>query len=156
MPRLHECREKYGTLIGADADEMAIVPSVSAGMSQLATCLDFSARPKVVLTDMDFPTNHYVWLAQEKAGAKLDVVRSPDGIRIDIDEMISRIDEQTADRQRQSRAVRVVLHHGRDAPSTEAAHAVGAYVVVDDFHGTGVLPFDVHDVGRRLPAAAES
>jgi kynureninase len=146
MPRLQECREKYGRLIGGDPDEMAVIPSVSAGMSSLATCLDFSARPKVVLTDMDFPTNHYVWLAQEKAGAKLDVVRSPDRIRIDIDDMISRIDEQTAI----VNVNRVLFESSyiMDVRAlTKAAHAVGAYVVVDDFHGAGVLPFDVHDVG---------
>lgn len=146
MPRLQECREKYGSLIGADAHEMAVVPSVSAGMSSLATCLDFTKRPKIVLTDMDFPTNHYVWLAQEKAGAKLDVVRSPDRIRIDIEDMISRIDEQTAI----VNVNRVLFESSyiMDVRAlTEAAHAAGAYVVVDDFHGTGVLPLDVHDVG---------
>ena len=146
MPRLQEAREKFGRLVGADADEMAVIPSVSAGMSSLATCLDFSARPKVVLTDMDFPTNHYVWGAQEKAGAKLDIVTSPDRIRIDVEDMISRIDEQTAI----VNVNRVLFESSyiMDVRAiTEAAHAVGAYVVVDDFHGTGVLPFDVHDVG---------
>lgn len=146
MGRLQECREKFARLIGGDADEVAIVPSVSAGMSSLATCLDLSARPKIVLTDMDFPTNHYVWKAQEKAGAKLDVVRSPDGITIDIDEMISRIDEQTAI----VNVNRVLFESSyiMDVRAlTEAAHAAGAYIVVDDFHGTGMLPLDVHDVG---------
>lgn len=146
MKRLDECREKYGQLIGADPDEMAIVPSVSAGLSSLATCLDFAKRPKVVLTDMDFPTNHYVWLAQQKAGAKLDVVHSPDGIRIDVEDVISRIDEQTAI----VNVNRVLFESSyiQDVRAiAEAAHAVGAYVVVDDFHGTGVLPLDIHDVG---------
>ena len=146
MPRLQECRERFGRLIGADADEMAIVPSVSTGLSSLATCLDYTARPKVVLTDMDFPTNHYVWRAQEKAGAKLDVVRSPDRITIDVEDMIGRIDEQTAI----VNVNRVLFESSyiMDVRAiTEAAHRMGAYVVVDDFHGTGVLPLDVHEVG---------
>lgn len=146
MPRLQECREKFGRLIGAEPDEMAIIPSVSAGMSSIATCLDFSTRPKVVLTDMDFPTNHYVWRAQEKAGAKLDVVHSPDGIRIDIEEMIGRIDEQTS----VVNVNRVLFESSyiMDVKAlTEAAHAAGAYIVVDDFHGTGVLPLEAHQVG---------
>ena len=146
MQRLDECRERFGRLIGADPDEMAIVPSVSAGMSSLATCLDFSARPKVVLTDMDFPTNHYVWMAQQKAGAKLDVVRSPDGVRIDLDEFISRIDEATAI-VNVNRVLFESSYIQNVTAIAEAAHAVGAYVVVDDFHGTGVLPFDAHDAG---------
>src|SRR4028119_1436437 len=64
MPRLEECRAKFAALIGADVDEIAIVPSVSSGLSSIATCLDLQDRPKIVLTDMDFPTNHYVWRAQ--------------------------------------------------------------------------------------------
>jgi kynureninase len=146
MARLDECRERFGRLIGADADEVAIVPSVSAGMSSLATCLDFSSRPKIVLTDMDFPTNHYVWLGQQKAGAKLDVVQSPDKIRIDVEEVVSRIDEQTAI----VNVNRVLFESSyiMDVKTiTDAAHAAGAYVVVDDFHGTGVLPLDAHEVG---------
>ncbi|MGH2805972.1 MAG: aminotransferase class V-fold PLP-dependent enzyme, partial [Actinomycetota bacterium] len=96
MQRLQEVRERFARIIGAHADEIAVVPSVSAGMSQLATAFDIESRPKVVLTEMDFPTNHYVWRAQERRGAKLDVVASPDKIRIDADDVAARIDEQTA------------------------------------------------------------
>ncbi|MFN2525110.1 MAG: aminotransferase class V-fold PLP-dependent enzyme [Actinomycetota bacterium] len=146
LPRLQLCRELFTRLSGATADEIAIVPSISSGLSSLATCLDFQARPKVVLTEMDFPTNHYVWRAQEARGAKLDVVPSPDGIRIEIDDYVSRIDEQTAIVN-----VNRVLFESSFivdlAPIVEAAHAAGAYVVVDDFHGTGSLPLDVSSLG---------
>ena len=149
LPRLQECRERFARLIGADADEVAIVPSVSAGLSAVATCLDLDDRPKVVLSDMDFPTNHYVWRAQTRRGAKLDVVASPDGIAIEEDDVVERIDDQTA-------AVNVnrVLFESSwivDLPPiVAAAHERGALVVVDDFHGTGVLPVDVHQLGVDL------
>jgi kynureninase len=146
FPQLQECRELCARLIKADADEMAVIPSVSNGLSSIATCLDFSARPKVVLTEMDFPTNHYVWRAQEKAGAELDIVRSPDGIRIDAEDIVARIDERTAI----VNVNRVLFESSwiMDLqPIVAAAHEVGAYVVVDDFHGTGVLPLDVHSTG---------
>ncbi|HEX2049654.1 MAG TPA: aminotransferase class V-fold PLP-dependent enzyme [Actinomycetota bacterium] len=146
FPRLQQCRERFARLIGADDDEVAIVPSVSVGLSNLATCLDLDARPKVVLGAMDFPTNHYVWRAQERRGAKLDVVPSPDGVRIDEDDFVARIDEQTA-------AVNVnrVLFESSWImdldPIVRAARDAGAFVVVDDFHGTGVVPIDVHEAG---------
>jgi kynureninase len=35
-------------------------------------------------------------------------------------------------------------------PIVEAAHRHGALVVVDDFHGTGIVPIDVHAVGIDL------
>lgn len=143
LPKLQECRDRFARLIGADVDEVAIVPSVSAGLSSIATCLDLEARPKVVLSEMDFPTNHYVWRAQERRGAKLDIVTSPDGIRLDASEIAARIDDQTA-------AVNVnrVLFESSYIvdlePIVAAAHDKAALVVVDDFHGAGVIPVDVH------------
>ena len=143
LPRLEECRELFARVIGADPDEVAVVPSVSAGLSSFATCLDFEERPKVVLSEMDFPTNHYVWRAQQRVGAKLDVVESPDKVRVDADDVAARIDEQTA-------VVNVnrVLFESSWIMDLEAivpaAHERGALVVVDDFHGSGVLPLDVH------------
>lgn len=146
LPRLQQCREQFAALVGADPDEIAIVPSVSAGLSSIASCLDLATRPKVVLSALDFPTNHYVWRAQERAGAKLDVVPSPDGIRIDEDEVVRRVDERT-----------VIVNTNRVLfesswimdlpPIVDAAHSRGAYVLVDDFHGTGVVPLDVHSLG---------
>jgi len=146
LPRLQACREQFAALIGAHSDEIAIVPSVSAGLSSIASCLDFRARPKVVLGAMDFPTNHYVWRAQERVGAKLDVVPSADGIRVEADEVVARVDEQT-----------VIVNTNRVLfesswimdldPIVEAAHSAGAYVVVDDFHGSGIVPLDVHALG---------
>jgi kynureninase len=145
LPQLQRCRELFATLIGADLDEVAIVPSVSSGLSSLATCLDFERRPKVVLSDMDFPTDHYVWRAQERAGAKLDVVASPDGIRIEEADLIARIDDQTSI----VNTNRVLFESSwlMDLPPVvEAAHAHGALLLVDDFHGTGVVPIDVHQL----------
>src|SRR5688500_15009931 len=95
MPMLDRCRESFASLVGADVAECAIVPSVSAGMSAIATCLDFNVRPKIVATEMDFPTNHYVWRAQERRGAKVDVVPTPDGIHVDTKDFLSAIDDQT-------------------------------------------------------------
>lgn len=149
FPRLQECRERFAALIGADADEIAVVPSVSSGLSSIATCLDLEARPKIVLTEMDFPTNHYVWRAQQRRGAKLDVVASPDGIRIDEGDIVERIDEQTSI----VNINRVLFESSWIVdldPIVFAAHARGALVVVDDFHGTGVVPIDVHATGIDL------
>lgn len=149
LPRLQTCREQFATLIGAAPHEVAIVPSVSSGLSSIATCFEFEGRPKIVLTEMDFPTNHYVWRAQQRRGAKLDIVASPDGIRIESEDIVGRIDEQTAIVN-----VNRVLFESSwiidVEPIIDAARAAGATVVVDDFHGSGVLPLDVHAAGIDL------
>jgi kynureninase len=146
LPRLEECRVSFAALIGADAEEIAIVPSVSSGLSSVASCLDFSARPKVVATDLDFPTNHYVWLAQERRGAKLDVVTSPDRIRIEAEDVVGLIDDETAI----VNVNRVLFESSWQMdlpPIVAAAREHGARIVIDDFHGTGIVPLDVHELG---------
>ena len=146
LPKLQTCRESFARLIGADADEIAIVPSVSSGLSSLATCFDMTDRSKVVLTTMDFPTNHYVWRAQERRGAKLDIVESADGIRIEADEVVARIDDQTL----MVNTNRVLFESNwimDTATIVEGAHSRGAYVSIDDFHGSGIVPLDVHELG---------
>ncbi|MGH2753206.1 MAG: aminotransferase class V-fold PLP-dependent enzyme [Actinomycetota bacterium] len=146
LPRLQECRERFARLIGADPKEIAIIPSVSSGLSSIATCFEFGDRPKIVATDMDFPTNHYVWRAQLRRGAKLDVVPSPDRLRIDADAVADRIDEETllVNINRVLFESSWIVDLG---PIVEAARATGSYVLVDDFHGSGIVPIDVHDLG---------
>lgn len=146
LPRLEECRRSFATLIGADVEEIAVVPSVSNGLSSLATCLDFTERPKVLASDMDFPTDHYVWMAHQRRGAKLDIVRSPNRIDIEPDRYVERIDEETCI----VNTNRVLYESSRIVdlvPIIERAHEVGAYVLSDDFHGSGIVPIDVHELG---------
>jgi kynureninase len=146
LPKLEQCRDQFSQIIGADPDEVAIVPSVSSGLSSIASCLDLYERNKVVLSDMDFPTNGYVWRAQQRRGAKLDFVASADGIRVEADDVVDRIDAQTA----VVNTNRVLFESSwiMDLPPVvETAHEAGALVVVDDFHGSGIVPLDVHALG---------
>lgn len=149
LPKLQECRELFARMIGADADEIAIVPSISSGLSSIASCLNLDARPKVVLSEMDFPTNHYVWRAQQRRGAKLEVVRSPDGIRLETEDLVAAIDDQTSI----VNINRVLFESSWIVdipPVVSAARDAGALIVVDDFHGAGCLPIDVHALGVDL------
>jgi len=146
LPKLEQCRDQFSQIIGADPDEVAIVPSVSSGLSSIASCLSLDERNKVLLSDMDFPTNSYVWRAQQRRGAKLDFVASADGIRIEASDFLERIDGQTA----MVNTNRVLFESSwiMDLPPiVEAAHDAGAFVVVDDFHGSGIVPLDVHALG---------
>src|SRR5210317_806704 len=49
-------RSSTAKLIGADANEVAVTASVSAGINSLASALNFDGpRNKVVITDFEFP-----------------------------------------------------------------------------------------------------
>jgi selenocysteine lyase/cysteine desulfurase len=100
----------------------------------------------VIGSDMDFPTNHYVYRANESRGLKLDVARSRDGIGVQEDDLITLIDGNT-----------LLVNVNRSlfesswlmdvTPVVAAAHEAGALVLVDDFHGSGIVPIDVHELG---------
>jgi len=65
---LGELRERYARIIRASADEIALAPSISVAISTVAEALDYRARPRVVVTSLDFPTVAYQWLAKRARG----------------------------------------------------------------------------------------
>src|ERR1700738_4350102 len=62
---VEQLRRQVAAMIGADADEIAIMPSASAAISSLATAMTFDPpRTGVVIGDLEFPTMPHAWLAQ--------------------------------------------------------------------------------------------
>jgi len=90
-----QLRVNFSEMIGAKPDEVAVVYSASSGINAVASALNFRERPKIVMADFDFPTVGHVWLAQQKAGARVEFVRSHDGI-VDIEDYERLIDNQTS------------------------------------------------------------
>ena len=62
-------RATFATLIGADADEVAVLPSASVGINAIASSMAFDGlRRRVVMGKFEFPTMAQVWLAQRPRG----------------------------------------------------------------------------------------
>ena len=54
--KLEETRAAFAKLVNAEPDEIAVVTSVSAAVSALASALDFHGeRDRVVVSDFEFP-----------------------------------------------------------------------------------------------------
>jgi kynureninase len=106
-----------------------------------------NGRDTIVMTELDFPSVRYVYdeLAT-RLGARIVVVPSEDGVRVDEDRLMAAIDERT-------RLVAVSHVLFRSAYVMDAAricahaHRVGALVSLDAYHSVGVLPVDVHAMG---------
>ena len=96
FPAMGRLKRSFAALAGCDADEVAITTNVSIALSTVASALDFSERPKVVLSELDFPTDGHVWLAQRSRGVEIQWLRSPDGLTIPLEEFDRAIDERTA------------------------------------------------------------
>jgi kynureninase len=145
IPAMRDLKRTFAGLAGCDPDELAITTNVSIALSTIASCLDLSGpRNRVVLSELDFPTDGHVWLAQR--GAEIVWLRSEDGLTIPVEAYRDAVDERTA-----LVMVNRVLYRSSalmDAKAVvEHAHRVGALTFVDDYHGAGIVPLDLHDLG---------
>lgn len=145
VQRYEEIRAQFARFINAEPDEVAVVPSASAGINSVASAFDFKKRNKVIMGEYEFPTMGHIWLAQRKRGAEIQYI---DATHDDIspEAYAKVIDEETA--------IVPVTHvcfkngfRSDVARITEAAHAKGAPVFMDDYQDCGTRPIDVKALG---------
>jgi selenocysteine lyase/cysteine desulfurase len=149
VEQVERLRVRFAASIGADADEIAVMPSASAGINAIASALSFSgSRSHVVIGDFEFPTMAQVWLAQERRGATIRRARAsstaPDVLPLESYEAV--VDERTLIVP----ATHVCFRNGHRtdiAGLVRLAHDRGAYVFLDDYQRTGSGPIDVHELG---------
>lgn len=140
LAEVQQSRQRFADLIGARPEQVAVVPSATIGAYQVASTLDWSARPRIVATDVEYPSVAHVWAAQRPRGADVEFVKE------DGDAYLDAVDERTG-------LVSVPLvsyRSGARLPVGQAAvraHAAGARLFVDAYQGVGVLPVDVAELG---------
>jgi selenocysteine lyase/cysteine desulfurase len=151
VERAETARSTFARLIGGAADDVAVTTSLSAGISPLASAIDFSKRRKVVISDFEFPTIGQIWHAQELRGAQ--VVHVPaDGAEIPVERFADAIDEETA----VVSIAAVCYRNGARLDVEEIAriaHERGALVVLDAYQAMGTYPLDVRGLGVDVLAA---
>ena len=139
-------RGDIARVLGADVDEVAVEPNVSAGLVGIASTFDYAERPKIIVSDLDFPTDGHAFLAVAPRGAQVEFVRSPDRVRMPLELFERAIDERTA-------AVctgHVYFTTGwiQDVKAlAEICHRKGARLIVDAYQSIGAFAFDVHASG---------
>jgi len=146
VERQEAARAAFAGLINADADEVAVTTSLSAGVSALASGLRFTQRSKVVLTDWEFPTIGQIWHAQEARGARVTHVAAADDGTIPLEHFEGAIDDDTL----LVSITHVCYRNGAmiDVPKVaELAHERGALVLLDAFQSIGSLPVDARELG---------
>lgn len=145
---------KIARIIGAQEDEVIMTDSTSVNLFKLASAAVGEARGrKVIVSDeFNFPSDLYVLQGIAKAageGFVLKLAHSTDGITIDIDDLFSLIDTDTA----LVCLTQVAFKSGfmYDIESiTKAAHDAGAMVLWDLSHSAGVVPVELSASGADL------
>jgi len=142
VERSETARQAFAGLINADPNEVADCTSVSAGVSALASALDFSGeRNKIVVSDFEFPTIAHIWHAQARRGARVAHVPAAGNV-IPLERFAEAIDERT----KLVSITHVCFRNGSrlDVPAiVELAHRKGALVLLDAYQTLGTLPVDV-------------
>jgi selenocysteine lyase/cysteine desulfurase len=135
-------RTSFARFIGARPDEVAVVSCASAGISAVASALDFGGpRRKVVMGEFEFPTMGQIWLAQQSRGAEIQFVAAQDG-QIPASGYSKAVDDQTLIVP----VTGVCFMNGArsDVPGVvKLARDRGALVMLDDYQDCGTRPVDV-------------
>ncbi len=146
LPAVERLRAGYARVLAAAAATVSLHPSISSALSVVAESLDYSARPKVVTTSLDFPTVAYQWLAKQPRGVEVVVVESTDATTVPIDALARAIDERTA----LVATSHVFFTSGaiQDLHALAAVtHAQGGLLLADGYQAAGQLPVDVGSLG---------
>ena len=152
VERTEAARGSFARLIEASPDEVAVTTSLSAGLSALATGLRYAARPKVVLTDLEFPTVGQIWHAQEARGARVVHVPAAADGTVPLEYFDRAIDDETAIVS----ITHVCYRSGAmiDVEGvTRLAHERGALVLLDAYQSAGSVPLDVRSLDVDFLAA---
>ena len=135
--------DAIGVLMNAEPGFVSVHLNVASCQAVVASCFEFSGRRnKIVYSDMNFPSIMYFWEAQRSRGARVQMVRTDDGIHVPMERLLAAIDEET---------LLVPISHVvfrssyiKDVKAiVEKAHRVGAHVVMDCFQSLGNVPVDV-------------
>jgi len=136
-----ELRAAFAAFIHADADEIALVTSASAGINPIANALSFDGRNRVVMGAFEFPTMGHIWLAQQPRGAEIEFLEGVDQT-IPLRAYEHAIDDRTAIVP----VTQVSFVNGFRADIagiTRVAHERGALVFLDGYQDCGTRPLDV-------------
>ncbi|MFD8141697.1 aminotransferase class V-fold PLP-dependent enzyme [Streptomyces sp. NPDC059708] len=137
-----ERRALFAALIGAAADDIALVPATSYGMAVAAANLDAVPGGRVLVLADEYPSGIYTWWRfTERTGARMLTVRREAG-QTWTDAVLAALDETVA-------VVSVPQVHWTDGTwleldrIAEASRAVGAALVIDASQSAGAVPLDV-------------
>lgn len=130
-------RETAARLIGASADEIAILKNTSEGLSFVAEGLRWSEGDNVVTSALEFPSNWTPWKRLADRGVEVRVAALP---------TVADLEPLIDDRTRIVTVSSVAFHNG----FTADLDAIGALCArrnvlfcVDAIQSVGVLPIDV-------------
>jgi kynureninase len=137
-------------ILGVPRGTISMHQNVTVAQAIVASSFRFDgARRKIVMTDLEFPTNMYLFEGFRRYGAEIQYVRSDDSIRTHLGRLLDAIDERTV-----LVPLSVVLFRSAFVQNASAviekAHRVGAHVILDVYQAAGTVPLDLTRLGASF------
>jgi len=134
-------------ILGVAKGTISMHQNVTVAQAIVASCHRYdSPRRRVVMSDLEFPSNMYLFEGFRRYGAEIIYVPSDDSVRTNLDRMLDAIDERTV-----LVPLSLVLFKSafiQDAAAViEKAHRVGARVVLDVYQAAGTIPINLEALG---------
>jgi cysteine desulfurase / selenocysteine lyase len=145
-PVLARCREAAARLIGAGADEIALLPNTSFGINLAAQGLPLEPGRRVLLSDREFPANVYPWMALgRQTGARVDVVPADGRGHPDEDRLLEEVARGDVGVLALSAVQFTDGWRAELARFGRACREHGTFFVVDAIQALGHTPLDVRE-----------
>ena len=132
--------DQLGRIIGAPPGSTVMHQNVAVAQAIVLSCFEFEPpRNRIVYGEGEFPSVRYLYQAQRRRGAEVEIVTDGDAVLEAIDERtllvpVSHVLFKTGEIQAADAIVR-------------RAHEVGALVALDAYQSVGSVPLDVSRLG---------
>jgi len=134
-------KEKLGKLIGALPERIAWVDNVSNGLNILAKGLKWEQGDKIILNDLEFPSNIYPFLNLKSQGVEVEILKSRQGI-FDVEDIEKALTPKT--KLVSISLVQFLSGYRADITAIgELCKKKGIIFCVDAIQGAGVVQIDV-------------
>jgi len=143
---------KLGELIGARAEDIALVPNTTHGVIDIALCFPWrsGAGDRVIVFEGEFPANVTPWQrAAETFGLEVVILPLSDYLE-DLEKGLGRLEAELGRGARLVAVSAVEFQTGFRMPleaMAERCHAHGAELFVDAVQACGAVPIDVRAEG---------
>jgi len=133
-------------ILGVQPGTISMHQNVTVAMGIIGSSFGYDGRRrKIVLTDLEFPTNMYLFEGFRRYGADIVYVPSDDAIRTNLDRLLDAIDEETV-----LVPLSLVLFRSSYLQNARAviekAHQVGAHVILDVYQAAGTVPLAIEEL----------
>lgn len=146
-----DSRQLFAQLLETGPETIALLPSLSVAAGQVAESLPFRERANIVVSALEFRSNLFPWLSQERRGFELRIVPGCHG-RLDAGEIARAVDSHTTlvavSSVQSSNGYRIDLDALRSTCRSQ-----GARLFVDATQSVGALRERVEDVDYMAVSA---